>query len=157
MFVYTAKFSRQKIVIGLISVVVIAAVILIIAGVFGQSDKDTVTPVSSLRSNDDRVSYLSSLGWQVEEEPLETVSVRIPEKLDAVFADYNSLQQSQGNNLEKYAGKLCTRYTYKVTNYPTGDDSVVADLIVYRGKVIAGDVQSVAIGGFMQGLEYPKG
>ncbi|MBR1841728.1 MAG: DUF4830 domain-containing protein [Oscillospiraceae bacterium] len=157
MFVYTAKFSRKKLVIGLISVVVIAAVILIIAGVFGQSDKDSVSAVSSLRSNEDRVGYLSALGWQVEEEPVETVSVRIPEKFESVLQDYNSLQRSQGNDLEKYAGKLCTRYTYKVTNYPTGDESVVADLIVYRGKVIAGDVQSVAIGGFMQGLEYPKG
>ncbi|MBQ4427208.1 MAG: DUF4830 domain-containing protein [Oscillospiraceae bacterium] len=143
--------------IGLISVAVIAAVILIISGLFGQSDKNQTSPVSALRSNEDRVSYLSSLGWEVEEEPVETVSVRIPEKLGEVFSEYNSLQRSQGNDLEKYAGKLCTRYTYKVTNYPTGDDSVVADLIVYRGNVIAGDIQSVAIGGFMQGLEYPKG
>jgi len=29
---------------------------------------------------------------------------------------------------------------------------VVADIIVYRNKVIAGDVQSTALNGFMHGL-----
>lgn len=157
MFVYTAKLSRKKIVFFLLAALLTAAVIFITAGFFGQSDKSAAPSVSGIRTNEDRVSYLTSLGWQVEPEPVETVSVRIPEKLDEVYAGYNSLQLSQGNDLTPYAGKLCTRYTYNVTNYPTGEDGVVADVIVYRGKIIAGDIQSVALGGFMQGLEYPKG
>ena len=34
---------------------------------------------------------------------------------------------------------------------------VVADIIVYRNRVIAGDIQSNALDGFMVGLKYPSG
>jgi hypothetical protein len=33
---------------------------------------------------------------------------------------------------------------------------VVADIIVYRNRIIAGDVQSAALDGFMTGLGFPK-
>ena len=40
--------------------------------------------------------------------------------------------------------------------YPNTSDPVVADMIVYRGKVIAADVQSLsAKDGFMEGIEFP--
>jgi len=44
------------------------------------------------------------------------------------------------------------RYTYEILNYPTGDKGIVADIIIYRNSVIAGDVQSTALNGFMHGL-----
>ena len=47
------------------------------------------------------------------------------------------------------------RYTYKILNYP-GEADVVADIIVFRNQVIAGDVQSVALYGFMHGLSMPE-
>ena len=47
---------------------------------------------------------------------------------------------------------LC--YLYKVLNHPK-ETEVFADIIVYRGRVIAGDIQSAALDGFMNGLEYP--
>ena len=42
-------------------------------------------------------------------------------------------------------------------NYPGAgsDDPIVADLVVYRNEVIAGDVQSTRLDGFMHGLAFP--
>ena len=48
------------------------------------------------------------------------------------------------------------RYTYQITNYPNSSDQVVADIVVYRNRIIAGDVQSTALDGFMHGLAFPK-
>ena len=45
-----------------------------------------------------------------------------------------------------------TRYTYEVTNFPDYDGKVYANMIVYRGKIIAGDISSADPMGFVRGL-----
>jgi len=47
------------------------------------------------------------------------------------------------------------RYTYKVLNYPNAEN-VVADIIVFRNEVIAADVQSTSLDGFMHGLKLAE-
>ncbi len=154
MFVYTWKFSKKKLTIAILALVVlIAAILLIFSG--GGEAKEAISLSGSARTAKDRVSLIKSLGWEIEEEPIETQSVVIPTEFTGVYADYAKLQEEQGFNLSKYAGKEATRYTYRVLNYPGVEDSVVIDIIVYRGKVIAGDVQSVRLDGFMQGLAFP--
>ena len=55
----------------------------------------------------------------------------------------------------KYAGKRAKRYTYEITNYPTGESGIQAGLLVYKSTVIGGDVLSAQLGGFIHGLEMP--
>ncbi len=137
MFVYTWKFSKKKLTIAILAIVVlIAAILLIFSG--GGEAKEAISLSGSARTAKDRVSLIKSLGWEIEEEPIETQSVVIPTEFTGVYADYAKLQEEQGFNLSKYAGKEATRYTYRVLNYPGVEDSVVIDIIVYRGKVIAG-------------------
>lgn len=95
---------------------------------------------------------MESFGWQVEPEADEVVEVQIPKEFDDVFTNYNAIQKTQGCNLEKYAGKRCKRYTYVVTNYPGQTDNVRANILVYKDKVIGGDVCSLELGGFMHGF-----
>ena len=45
------------------------------------------------------------------------------------------------------------RYTYEVTNYEDYDGVVYANLIVYRGRVIGGDICSADVTGFIHGFE----
>ncbi|MBR4014329.1 MAG: DUF4830 domain-containing protein, partial [Clostridia bacterium] len=45
------------------------------------------------------------------------------------------------------------RYTYEITNYDGYDGVVYANILVYRNKVIAGDVCSADTKGFMHGLQ----
>ena len=45
------------------------------------------------------------------------------------------------------------RYTYEVTNYEGESGKVYANVIVYRNKVIGGDICSEATDGFVSGFE----
>ena len=51
-----------------------------------------------------------------------------------------------------YAGETCTAYTYRVMNYEGSTDTVLAQLFVYRNRVIGGDIHATAMDGFMHGL-----
>ena len=155
MFIFTAKFSRGRAVAIVLLLAVIIACVILLAGRGG----DAVTAGefdAVIKNNSQRVEYLNSLGWEVSEEPIEEQTVLIPRVFSQVYEDYNELQKSQGFDLEKYCGCEAIRYSYSVNNYPGEEGAVIADLLIYRGKVIAGDVQSTSINGFMQGLGYPK-
>ena len=100
-----------------------------------------------------RGEFLTQLGWEVE--PHEFMEVMIPREFDDIYSEYNELQKSQGMDLTKYRGKRAMHYTYKVKNHPSGEDSVVLNLLVYKNKLIGGDVCSTKADGFMHGLAMP--
>lgn len=104
------------------------------------------------KTNEQRLSFLSSFGWQVEPEAEEVLEVMIPKELDETYNSYNTIQKAQGCDLTKYAGKRCKRYTYVITNYPEHPENIRANLVVYGGKIIGGDVCSVELDGFMHGF-----
>lgn len=103
-------------------------------------------------SNANRVAFLKSLGWEVTPEPTEVIEITIPQNFNEVYNNYNSLQKSQGFDLTRYRGVRAKRWTYNITNYPNVKEGVRANLIVYNGTLIGGDVSSVESNGFMQGL-----
>lgn len=154
MVVMTAKLSKGK----MITTLLIAAVIVVLlVALCSAAKKDSAeNPSAAVQSNDDRVAYLESLGWEVDPDPVETQEVRVPEELPEVLARYNELQKSQGYDLCRYSGKTLKRYVYKVKNYPDTTDSYYATLLIYQNQVVGGDVSSAAQGGVMQGLRYPK-
>jgi hypothetical protein len=79
--------------------------------------------------------------------------VTIPTEFDKIFAAYNELQKSQGLNLAKYRGKDVTRYTFSVSNYKDFEGTVYANVLVYRNRVIGGDLCSADVTGFVAGFE----
>ncbi len=154
MFVITAKVSGRKLTAAALALIVVAAILVLALG--GRGDAEEASSMTAVVANrEERMEYLRSLGWEVGEE-LEEQSITIPRKFGQVYGDYNELQRSQGFDLANYAGLSATRYTYSILNYPGAAETVVADIIVYRNQVIAGDVQSVAADGFMSGLAYPR-
>ena len=118
------------------------------------TDAEPVESVSfeDVRSNEERIAFLSRFGWEVEAEPLESTTVTIPGEFDKVFAAYNELQRGQGLDLSAYSGRTVERYTYTVKNYPDFEGTVLANLLIYRGRVIGGDVCSADASGFVHGL-----
>ena len=76
--------------------------------------------------------------------------------MDASYDDYLALQSGQGFDLSKYAGKRVKRYTYEITNYPTGETGILANLLIYKNTVIGGEVLSPQLDGFLHGLAMPK-
>lgn len=109
-----------------------------------------------IKTNEDRIKFLGQFGYQVSREPVESVEVKVPADFDRVFSGYNELQKTQGLDLSKYKGKTVTRYTYEIENYPedknTGGGKVWANLIVWRGRVIGGDICSADPSGFIHGF-----
>ena len=108
-----------------------------------------------VRTNEDRIAYLADCGWQVSPQPVAVEELLIPESFDERYTQYLELQSSQGFDLTEYAGRRVKRYTYEISNYPTGETGIQAGLLIYRGTVVGGDVFSPQTGGFLHGLSMP--
>ena len=156
MFIVTARIPKKRLLAGaatvLCCVVVIAAALLL---TLGRRAVTASAEVSNIRDNDDRVAYLTGLGWQVSADPLLTEELLIPEAFDESYADYLALQSGQGFDLTRYCGKRIKRYTYEITNYPGGQEGVQAVLLIYKNRIIGGQVQS-ADGSLLHGLTMPE-
>jgi len=92
--------------------------------------------------------HLRDLGWQIVEQPIEIQEITVPVTFDEVYEGYNKIQKQGGFDLAEYAGKKLTRYTFEVKNFE-GLKNIRANVLVYQGQVIGGDIMSVAIDGFM--------
>ena len=88
-------------------------------------------------------------------DPVETKTVTVPAEFDKIFAAYNEIQKAQGLNLSKYRGREVTRYTFSITNYEGYEGTVYANVLVFRSRVIGGDICSAAASGFVHGFEHP--
>lgn len=153
MFMVTAKLNKRKLVFAFAAVVILIVALFII---FNKDDSvETALMSKVVKNNEERIEYLNSFGWEVDSTPIEEESIVIPRKLSSVYEEYNKIQQTQGFDLSEFGGMEAVRYTYKVLNYPDADN-VVADIIVFRNEVIAADVQSTSLDGFMHGLKLPE-
>ncbi|MDR0862879.1 MAG: DUF4830 domain-containing protein [Oscillospiraceae bacterium] len=156
MIVFSAKFNKKRAVIAVLVLAIILLSAILVAGRAHADKQETQTSLSAtVKDNESRIKYLNAQGWEVEAEPIEEQTVVIPREFSSVYEQYNKLQLEQGFDLSQYGGIEAVRYTYRVTNYPDAGVSAVVDLIVYNNAVIAGDVQSNALDGFMVGLKYP--
>ena len=155
MFIFSTKVTRGKL-LTLALVCACLAIILIVSVPGGEVD--TAKKISLKAStNEQRVEYLESYGWTVEKEPKETVEIVIPTQFDDTYENYNTMQLTQGFDLVSFKGKKATRYSYTVTNYPKSqEDPVYATLIVVDDRIVAGDIASTSLGGFMHSLVMPK-
>ena len=154
MMVMTAKVDLKKIMLILAG---IAAVIVALILIFGGNGEAAATSAPSLATNDGRVQFLESFGWDVTTSPLQSTQVKIPKEMSDVFRRYNALQLSQGYDLQEYAGKTVMRYVYEISNYPDATEPVLATLLVHKGDVIGGDITDTAPGGKIHGFKGPQG
>lgn len=161
MFIYTVKAVSIKLYLSLaVSVMAIFLVVLAVPksdAVQALAEPEEVKPVSqaetkNVKTNEDRLNFLTRMGWEAESEPNRIEEVEIPAEFDAVLSEYNAIQIAQGMNLEKYKGKSVLLYTYRIKNFEY-DGSVYAHLYLYRDRVIGGDISSAKQNGFIQGLK----
>ena len=107
-------------------------------------------------TNTARVEFLAGLGWKTSDEPVEVREVVIPLEFDEVYQNYNLIQLDQGFDLTQYAGRKMKCYSYDILNYPNGEENVRANLLVYKERLVGGDVCSLRLDGFMHGLRLPE-
>ena len=161
MFVYSFKASTIKFfgVIGLAIVTLLALVFLI-----PSNSSNTTKEISLMNENisfdnvksaEGAKKFLEQYGWTVIETPVEESEITIPGEFDKVVNSYNEIQKQQGLDLTKYSKKTAKRYTFKITNYPSYEGTVYANVITYRGKVIGGDICTADAKGFIHTFPMP--
>ncbi|MBO5789506.1 MAG: DUF4830 domain-containing protein, partial [Clostridia bacterium] len=152
MFIYSIRASTLR----FAGLMILSLALL--TGVLVHARADDVAVVSyqyhKIKTEEDRVAFLEQFGWKVKSKtPIEEQEFTIPKQFDRVMLGYNEIQKSQGLDLSRYHHKKVTRYTYEIDNYEGYEGKVYANLILYRDKVIGGDICSAEAspGGFVHG------
>ena len=139
-------FTRKKI----LTLLLVIGIVLLLA--FTAKNVFVKDEAPDLGTVEGRAAYLKTLGWEIDRNSESFRSVVVPQKLEGIMAQYNKIQLKQGFDLNKHLGESCRQYCYDVTNYPGGAGKVIVSLYLQNGQVIAGDVHSTAVNGFMHGL-----
>ena len=129
-------WTRRTAVYALIALAVVLALLVI-----WRSNDGVLSAHYNVTTTEGRITYLRALGWEADPATETAQEIVLPRTFDGVFGDYNALQKQQGFDLSIYAGETCSVYTYRVTNYAGTSDTVLAQLFVYRNRVIGGDSQ----------------
>ena len=127
---------------------VLAALLLLI---FRSADAADAVPDARAAA---AVTFLTENGWQIDLSSCEQAEVRLPERFNAAYDRYNALQMAQGFDLTPYRGRDAVRVSFDVTNYDGGEGPgpVRANLLFVGDEIVAADVCSVALNGFMRGV-----
>lgn len=157
MFVVSLSSRKfKKVLLPLLCFVfAISAVVLFRCFSISQNEPSQVISVGkNITDSSKLLTFISSFGWEVDEEPDEVREVIIPAEFDDVYNNYNAIQLKQGYDLQKYAGERVKRWTYTIKNYPeyVDQECIKINVLVYKGEVIGGDVCSVRLDGFMHGF-----
>lgn len=154
MFICTVKASSIKFFAVLLVSVASLALLIAFIPAYGAAGEVAMinTDYSNMDSNERRVEFIKSFGYEPNARDYETESVTIPMKFDSVYTRYNDIQRAQGLNLKKYRGKTVTRYTYYITNYPNYEGKVAFTMLVFKGDIIGGDVTGLDGDGFVHGF-----
>lgn len=133
----------------------ILCAVLLFLFVFSKFTEAKGVAVKNADSHKKRTDFLSNLGCEIYDEEAKEKVIIIPNEFSDVYENYNDLQKTAGYDLSKYKNEECTVYTYRVKHYkPFGDDDyAMANLIVYRGRIIGGDISSAKIDGKMYPLK----
>lgn len=154
MLILSARFSRKK------RILVFSLLIFLITGLLSVSlipkKKNNSKEPRYAPQNEQRVAFLQSYGWAVEEQPIETLILPFGESLQEPFLSYNKLQLQQGFDLSACCNKTVQRFSYKITNYP-GRNDCQANLYLCENRIVAADITCLGDNGFMKDLQFPGG
>lgn len=161
MFIISYKINKQKI----FMIIAIFFILAIILGVsyklfYKNSIKAVNQPTQTVdfeKEKEIAKKFIESFGWNVEPNVTETEKFQIPKEFDTLYKKYNQYQKDVGLDISSCKGKNVNRYTFKVLNYNNPKDfknqQVYADVLLCEGKVIAGDLKTNELNGFMVSLK----
>lgn len=156
MFLFSLKSLKSKLIL---LVAAVTAIVIVFAVISNSEDAQKAKPTDgvidfSASTEEERLNFITQLGLTVESDPSGVKEIVIPEEFDDTYTNYNEIQKQSGLDLEPYKGCTVKKWTYTVTNYPEyeGSQSIKINLLVYKGKIIGGDICSVELDGFMKGL-----
>lgn len=164
MFIVTTKFSGRKLLCVAVALAAVAlgvhvagqmagdvAALSVLGGSEAEQTSQQENVSTKVLDNEDRVNYLAACGWIADADSGTMQEVIIPSDFDETYQQYAQMQEQQGFHLEKYRGKKVKLATYPVVNTQEGVE-LEANLLIYRHRVIAGDITSLSEGGTAYGL-----
>ena len=132
--------------------VMIGMALIILAGVWGlvRLSSNGSGHISGA-TNEERISYIESFGWDSAAVPSLVEEVRIPSRFDEAYEQYNALQKEQGFDLRKYRAYYAKKYTYEIKNFDGADPAVpiCANLLVIDGEIVGADISSSEANGLV--------
>lgn len=142
---------------------VLAGVVLVVSGVIFWERTPAAAQVFLRRQAEvscsgptEAAAWLAAQGWETDPEPTGQMEVVVPSRFDQLYESYNDIQKAQGFDISRYKGETVTKYTFLVKNYPQEPEGVAANLLVYQGRLIAADLCSLELGGFLKGAAKEK-
>lgn len=144
MFTKNSVFTRKKALLTVLGAALLLAALMLL--------KWRADTAANLSTAEGREKFLHSLGWEADISSEEYRSVIIPETLDGVMEEYARMQLEQGFDLAAHCGERCEQYSYLLTNYPDCGGDVIITLYIRHGKLIAGDIHTAALDGFIHGI-----
>ncbi len=156
-FIVTLSKSKMKLllIISVLCFAVASVVLLLYAFNNKQQSKQNSVYEFDVENNEDRVNFLRSFGWEIDQSPVKVSDITVPVEFNETYQRYNDIQKAQELDLSAYKGQVCKLYTYKVNNYPAQSKNVYADMLIADGRVVGGDICSNELGGFMHGFSFP--
>lgn len=153
MFVFNFKLKRsKKLIAAAAAAVLLGAVCAVCVSGGGSNKKEATSDEAVALAKGACESFLTDLGYSVKGLENEE-SVIIPEEFNAIYENYNSIQELSGFDLNKYKGKTAEKLTYSVS----GADAEFAVLLCENGKVIGGHLTNGEYGGEEMPLRLSDG
>lgn len=102
-------------------------------------------------TREDRIAFLKDLGCFVTPDSETEKAIQIPVEFSDVYVNYNEIQKNAGYDLSFYKGAKCYLFSYDITELSDNEspEYMKANLIVYKGRIIGGDISSAEIDGEM--------
>ena len=150
MFAVNFKLPKKNAVIAVLLLLAILAVAVIFRfDIVSKREESTVSGTDSFSVSE----YIASFGVETDSSTCVIDEVIVPTEFNDVYESYNDIQKEQGFDLKKYKGLTLSRYTLEVTNYTDKNISVFAEVLTYRGEVVAADIYSTSVNGFILPLK----
>lgn len=99
------------------------------------------------------VRFLAENGLNVVVGSEKTELISIPVVFDDTFKEYNEIQKKQGFDLQDFAGRQVLKCSYELSDYlQNAEDIYFATVYLYNNEIIAADIYSSSVSGFMTGV-----
>ncbi len=147
-----ASSLKRNVVISIFALfVLLCTVTLLVGGTYHEPvPPQTLLGVDNKGENTgDRVRFLSSLGYNVNVGAEQTKEITIPMEFNDVYTAYNDFQLNIGTDLFDYRGSACLSCSYPLQG---DDEQYSVNLLVYKGRIIGGDICSASLDGEMRSL-----
>lgn len=157
MFIFSLKSFKGKLFLLTVAVIAIAIVCAVVINnePISQPDSPADSAINYSASSQEEIeSFIKQTGYTVISEPISVTEIIIPYEFDSVYNQYNEIQKKSGFDLNLYKNCTVKKWTYQVTNYPEykNSDAIRLTVLVYKDKIIGGDICSIELDGFMHGL-----